>query len=456
MTRIATVGFEAAGDTPAPSINGSAFAYDAAQKVEGARSIKIDNDVTNARVVIASLVTERSYFARVYFRQTAEMPADCWLFTVKDTATNPLCSIRGGGSNTFKLLDAFGSTIATGIAQPAINSDNYVEVRVRQHAATADDQVEVRMNGVTVFNGTTNNLGNPPETWQVGGQFGGGSGYSVWYDALVVNDDQGASDNTWPGALGGGAATVTPGGIPSAEAWGSPTLATSVGVAPGGIASAEAWGTGAVNVGAVDVAPGGIASAEAWGGATVVAGAVDVAPSGIPSAEAWGSPTLDAGAASVELTGIPSAEAFGDAAVAPGAVDVTPGGIPSAEAFGATAVTVAGQDVTPAGIPSAEAWGASTVTAGDVAIATTGIPSAETWGTGTLTRGDVTVAAGGILSAEAWGSPAVEVGAYLAEPVDLPTMLVFDPAPVDSLALDVADADLAIDSADLALTIEEG
>lgn len=58
--------------------------------------------------------------------------------------------------------------------------------------------------------------------------------------------------------------TVFPVGIPSAEAWGIPTINDGV-VRPVGIPSAEAWGTPTITPGAVTVSPVGIPSAEAWG-----------------------------------------------------------------------------------------------------------------------------------------------------------------------------------------------
>lgn len=99
----------------------------------------------------------------------------------------------------------------------------------------------------------------------------------------------------------GGAQTVTPTGISTGEAFGTPVVQQNV--TPSGIASAEAFGTPIATL--------------------------FLAPTGIASEEAFGAPLVNQ---SVTPTGIPSAEAFGAAPSLPQVV--TPASIPSAEAFG--------------------------------------------------------------------------------------------------------------------------
>jgi hypothetical protein len=83
-------------------------------------------------------------------------------------------------------------------------------------------------------------------------------------------------------------------------------------IEPGGIASAEAFGTALIETGALTVTPTGIASAEAFGTATLAEVTGDViVPGGIASAEAFGAAVIDLGETLVGPTGIASAEAFG-------------------------------------------------------------------------------------------------------------------------------------------------
>lgn len=112
--------------------------------------------------------------------------------------------------------------------------------------------------------------------------------------------------------LSGGAA-VFPSGIPSAEAFGTPTVtrAGSVVVLPTGIPSAEAFGTATVTrQGAAQIIVPGIPSAEAFGNPTVTtSSAASVFPSGIPSAEAFGSPYVEVGGGALIGSWVSVAEA---------------------------------------------------------------------------------------------------------------------------------------------------
>ncbi|AEA27932.1 hypothetical protein Psed_5805 [Pseudonocardia dioxanivorans CB1190] len=197
-----------------------------------------------------------------------------------------------------------------------------------------------------------------------------------------------------------GAVPVGASGIPTSEAWGTPALQQTITLA--GIGSAEAWGTPTVNVGPT-VAPTGIPSAEAWGSPAVIPGVVSVGAAGVESAEAWGTPTV---LPLIKPEGIPSAEAWGAPALLPGAVAVYPSGIPSAEAWGAPIVVPGPISAAATGVPSAEAWGTPTLR---LHVVPGGIPSAEAWGAPTVLVGSVTIFPSGIPSAEAWGIPALTV-----------------------------------------------
>lgn len=123
---------------------------------------------------------------------------------------------------------------------------------------------------------------------------------------------------------GWGILKITPTGIASLEAFGTPTLVTLTILEPSGIASAEAFGL--LNL-AYDqfVLPTAIPSAEAFGTPTQV---FILKPTGIPSQEAFGIAQLNF---ILFPTGIASAEAFGTATLIG---VIYPVGIPSEEAFG--------------------------------------------------------------------------------------------------------------------------
>jgi len=206
-----------------------------------------------------------------------------------------------------------------------------------------------------------------------------------------------------------GGLTISPTGIASGEALGTPTITPgAVTISPTGIASGEAFGTPTITPGAVTIAPTGIASGEAFGTPTITPGPVTVAPTGIASGEAFGTPTITPGAVTISPTGIASAEAFGTPVVADESAQVVgPTGIASGEAFGTPTLTPGPVTISPAGIASAEAFGTPVVAAGPVTVAPTGIASGEVFGTPVITTGQVTISPTGIASAEAFGTPTI-------------------------------------------------
>lgn len=132
---------------------------------------------------------------------------------------------------------------------------------------------------------------------------GGSTGAYLDVDDLVVDavyTPAGASDQE-----------VTPGGVVSAEAFGSPTVDAPLPseIGPTGIASAESFGSVAVVViQPVVLEPASIISGEAFGVPSVVIIPLqEVAPQGVESAEAFGVPEVSHGAP-VPVVAYPTAE----------------------------------------------------------------------------------------------------------------------------------------------------
>ena len=220
--------------------------------------------------------------------------------------------------------------------------------------------------------------------------------------------------------------TVTASGVPSSEQLGSPTVTSTYTINASGIPSGETLGTPTLAT-TVTVQASGIPSSEAVGSASAVT-AVAVNASGIPSSERLGSPTVTT-TYTIQASGIPSSEALGKATTT-STVNVNASGIPSAEALGTPGIQVIAV-VSASGIPSQEQLGSPTVTTtytinasgissserlGSPTIAVTtliqasGIPSSEAFGKATVTPGSVTVQASGIPSSEALGRAQVSLG----------------------------------------------
>lgn len=238
----------------------------------------------------------------------------------------------------------------------------------------------------------------PPTGYIDAGQFGtGGSGGTVMCLAYKVTGNSAGTNNpsTWsstntasncevyaiPLTAAPTSTTVSPDGIVSGEAWGTPGAALSLTINPSGIPSGEAWGTPSLSL-SLTVSPTGIPSGEAWG-TPGIAPSLTVSPAGIASGEAWGAPTVSTSLA-VSPTGISSSEAWG----APGAalnLQVSPTGIPSGEAWGTPSISTA-LTASPTGIPSGEAWGVLSVSS-PLIVSPIGIASEEAWGSPTVSLG---------------------------------------------------------------------
>jgi uncharacterized Zn-binding protein involved in type VI secretion len=211
---------------------------------------------------------------------------------------------------------------------------------------------------------------------------------------------------------------MAPSSIASGEAFGTPTLSTTLTSSPTAIGSAEAFGTPEIPAGAVTLSPAGIGSGEALGEPAVSA-VLATAPEGIGTAGALGDPSL-----TLTLTaspeGIASATALGTPSLAP-VLATAPGGIASAEEFGGPAIS-ATLTVEPSGIGSQEALG-SPAAGGLLTAEPSGITSAEALGAPTV-GGLLAAQPAGIASAEAFGQPTITIAALLS-PADIDSAEAF-------------------------------
>lgn len=199
-----------------------------------------------------------------------------------------------------------------------------------------------------------------------------------------------------------GTQTVSPTGIASGEALGSPVVSPTITVSPTGIASGQALGTPAVAA-TITVAPTGIASGQALG-TPALSGTVTVSPAGVGTGATVGTPVVSP-TITVAPTGVASATAVGTPAVS-GTVTVNPTGIATDAALGAPSLSGT-VTVSPTGIGSAQQVGTPSVSA-IFTVAPVGIPTGAAIGIPVVTS-SVTVSPTGISSAAAVGSPTASV-----------------------------------------------
>lgn len=194
--------------------------------------------------------------------------------------------------------------------------------------------------------------------------------------------------------------TVTPNGIITGEAFGSPTLSATLTASPTGIGTGEALGSPTITT-TLTASPAGIGTGEVVG-VPVVTTTLTLTPTGIPTGEAFGVPTATT-AGIVTPTGIGSGQAFGTPAITT-TLTVTPAGVTSGAALGAPTITTT-LTATPAGIATGAAVGAPAVTT-TLTATPGGIATGVVIGTPTVTVSipGITVTPTGITTGEAFGA----------------------------------------------------
>ena len=226
--------------------------------------------------------------------------------------------------------------------------------------------------------------------------------------------------------------TLTPGGVASGEALGTPVLSTTVSLTATGIADTGGLGT-PVTSSVARVIPGGVASGEAVA-APALQGVARVQPGGVGTSEAAPSPNLTASA-----TVVPDGVASGETVPAPNISlggFLVPTAIPSGETLGTPTIVTGPVTAILPGIASGQAF-TSPVLRPNTTIVPPGVASAGAF-TSPAVSTTVTVVPGGIASAGAVGTPVTGAPTRLVMPGIAGEETVTDPEVTTPAVLDVA------------------
>jgi len=188
--------------------------------------------------------------------------------------------------------------------------------------------------------------------------------------------------------------TIPVSGVASAQSFGAIKLALKFG--PGGVPSAQAFGTPTIKT-AISRSVGSVSSAQAFGALTIKS-AIAKSVTGVSSAQSFGTPTTKAVIVK-PVAGVGSAQSFGSLTIKT-VVKTGPGGVPTAQAFG-TITPKATVTRTVTGLGSAQAFGAITTRTG-FTKPVPGLGTAQAFGT-VSARTVITVQVGGVPSAQAFG-----------------------------------------------------
>ena len=196
MTRLFTSDLESASFATEGLVasGGIAFATDRAHV--STRSLKVTGSGQYATRAFSG-VSGRDYFARVYVQLDTLPPSG--VQGVLEWASADGAWMNLAITGTGAVFGEASDVGAMGPSAPMLTVDTWhrVEMRIRVNTA-ANDEFEVRFDGATMFGGTQ--FGAWTSTNLSALDFGNHAGGDAvaWYDNFALNDNQGASDNSWP------------------------------------------------------------------------------------------------------------------------------------------------------------------------------------------------------------------------------------------------------------------
>ncbi|HET9613852.1 MAG TPA: hypothetical protein VFP22_03480 [Candidatus Limnocylindrales bacterium] len=203
MARLFTSGAETADlTTEGLTIGAGTPTIDTGQVRSGSRSFKFNAGAGNAiqalTLSLTGTVVGRAYFARAYFYYTAAPSADTRVFGFLSQIS---VYVKTTGVLVVRMANA--GTVDKGATSAALVANTWYRLEIMQQmrSGSADDDWEFRLDGATVSSATGETLGTVAPTG-IGYGYGTnapGANYVMYLDDIALNDDQGASQNTWPG-----------------------------------------------------------------------------------------------------------------------------------------------------------------------------------------------------------------------------------------------------------------
>lgn len=214
MARLRTVGWEAAAAsaTDAGSIEGlfqgTGAAIDTGTVRTGTRSCKVNsgasNDLSqcNLTLTAAEQALGRGYYLRVYLNMPGAPTSECPILGLFGTGGFVVTMTTAGA---LKLQSVDDSQVRTNIgsASGALTAGQWYRVELFANTGSgATDAAELRLDGNTVASGSSLSVTDTTIATCVIGfvLVTPGANTVLYFDDLALNDDQGSSQNSWPGA----------------------------------------------------------------------------------------------------------------------------------------------------------------------------------------------------------------------------------------------------------------
>jgi len=192
VARLVTAGAET-GDAAAEG-GGSSFLTTAAAARTGTAGYRVGSALVSGPSYPVAYVLGRTYYHRFYFRKNTDPSAEQQLCS--NGQSNGFV-IRLQTSGVLRLMVNAGATIAD---SAVLNNDQWyrVEYSTTINSGSADDSAELLIDGVSAGSGSSLTAATGVGTqWNITTD---DVGTAVDLDDIGINDDQGADQNTWPGA----------------------------------------------------------------------------------------------------------------------------------------------------------------------------------------------------------------------------------------------------------------
>ena len=217
MGRIRTIGFEANGLTfsidnfleggyifGVPTTDTTTFR-------SGAKSLRCNSGAGNTdthmdvKLKAAEQVVGRSYYLRTYiYIDTLPSNDNCSIITVYAGTSDSVCSVNLRSNGVLRFMRGSPAVqVGSDTASLSLNTWYRIELYMKTDVG-ATDEVEMRLDGITVGSATSLTLSDSSVSiFQLGWVASGpGANRSIYYDDMAINnnvDDGSGLQNSWPG-----------------------------------------------------------------------------------------------------------------------------------------------------------------------------------------------------------------------------------------------------------------
>jgi hypothetical protein len=205
MARLFTIGFEAqllstaAGQAVEPGvIRSGGVEIDTAVPRSGLACAKAVSGSTNYAQLTLTPTLPRTYYYRVPFRISA-LPGSTAAICRLHDSTGTLLELTVSPAGKLEMWNAVAAAHLAGEAAPTIEPNRwYVAAILCKVPTEGKGKVSWRLDGTTIAAEQEMSLRNSGVTVLRAGNINGGA-FNVFTDDWAVNDDQGETENSWPG-----------------------------------------------------------------------------------------------------------------------------------------------------------------------------------------------------------------------------------------------------------------